>query len=100
MVEFKGWSSVKDNEPKTLKIGCSGLSDGLYIMAEVQSVPIDFLIDTGANITILSEKFVQRLQSEQISFIEGIDKCFVTATGEVFLFLAKQLLIFRYGNRD
>ena len=48
--------------------------------------PLIFLIDTGANITILSETFVERLQPEQIACIVGVDKCFVTATGECVSF--------------
>lgn len=60
----------------------------------MQSVPIDFL-----NITILSEKFAQRLQPEQISYIEGIGKCFVTATGEMSPFLGKTVVDIQIGKQ-
>lgn len=85
MVELTGWSSIESNKPKALEIGCPEESDGLYLNTTVQDEEVEFLIDTGAKITILSEDFVHRLTPEEIPCIKEIDKHFMTATVSPFL---------------
>lgn len=94
-----GWSSIKTNKPKALEIGCPEESDGLYVTTTVQDEEVEFLIDTGANITILSEDFVHLLKPEQILCIKEIDKYFMTATGEESPFLGKAMVNIQIGGQ-
>lgn len=82
-----GWSLIESNKFKVLEIGCFEESDGLYLIIIVQDEEVEFLIDIGVKIIILSEDFVYRLILEEILCIKEIDKYFMIVI--VLLFLEK-----------
>lgn len=82
-----------------MEIGCPEENDGLYVTTTVQDKKVEVLIDTGANITILSEDFVHRLKPEQKPCIKEIDKYFMTATREVSPFLGKAMMNIQIGEQ-
>lgn len=71
-------------------VGSSWLNgDGLYIRSFVQGVPISLLVDTGANISILSIDFFENLCENVKPPLVNVKIAMMTATGEVSPFHGK-----------
>ena len=71
-------------------VGSSWLNgDGLYIRSFVQGVPISLLVDTGANISILSVDFFENLCENVKPPLVNVTIAMMTARGEVSPFHGK-----------
>lgn len=83
-VGLKGQRSTLNVEwPNTIIVNESWFkNEGLIVKARVQNEDIAMLVDTGANVTFLSENFVNRLKTSCKPDIRPINTSLVTATGE------------------
>lgn len=58
-------------------------NEGLFVKVRVvKNEGIAMLVDTGANVPLLSESFVNRLETSCKSDIRPVNTCSVTATGK------------------
>jgi predicted aspartyl protease len=57
-------------------------NEGLFVKAKLQNKCLAFLIDTGANVTILSKQFIENIQPSLLSQVNPVNVHLVTATGE------------------
>ena len=82
-------------------VGSSWLNgDGLYIRSYVQGVPIALLVDTGANISILSVDFFKNMPENKKPGLESVNIAMLTATGEVSPFFGKGKFSLKVGELD
>lgn len=63
--------------------------DGLYIRSYVQGVPIALLVDTGANVSIISVGFFRNMPESTKPELDSVNIAMLTATGEVSPFFGK-----------
>ena len=57
-------------------------NEGLFVKVKVENENIAMLVDTGANVTLLSEKVVKKLQESSTIDIKPVNINLITATGE------------------
>lgn len=82
-------------------VGSSWLNgDGLYIRSFVQGVPISLLVDTGANISILSVDFFENLCINVKPPLVNVKIAMMTATGEVSPFHRKGIFSVTLYGKD
>ncbi|XP_061184899.1 uncharacterized protein LOC133192908 [Saccostrea echinata] len=63
--------------------------EGLFIAAKVQDTPMSLLVDTGASVTILSEKSFQSMNPSKHTKITPVNTKLVTATGTTSSFIGQ-----------
>lgn len=63
--------------------------DGLYIRSYVQDIPIALLVDTGANISIISVGFFRNMSESVKPEMNSVNIAMLTATGAVSPFFGK-----------
>lgn len=77
--------------------------DGLYIRSYVQGVPIALLallVDTGANISIISVGFFRNMPESTKPELDSVNIAMLTATGEVSPFFGKGQFSLKVGEMD
>ena len=55
--------------------------DGLYVQVKIQGKPVNFLIDTGANITIIKPEVLESIPSSERPTLEAVKVNMVLANG-------------------
>lgn len=74
--------------------------DGLYIRSYVQDIPIALLVDTGANISIISVGFFRNMPESVKPEVNSVNIAMLTATGEVSPFFGKGKFGLKLGEMD
>ena len=72
--------------PEITVCGTSGAESGMFIQARIYGKPISLLIDSGAEVTILSSNFMQNFSHEQRPGLEPVSLKLVSATGDTIPF--------------
>ena len=82
-VGLRGQSTTIPKWPQTVKVQESWTNnEGLFVKADIGGKCLAFLIDTGANVTILSKNFVENAEPSLMSKMSPVNINLVTATGE------------------
>lgn len=69
--------------PETVQINETWINDeGLFVKLRVQGEDIAMLVDTGASVTILSEKFIESLPDTITPIMKPVKTTLITATKE------------------
>jgi predicted aspartyl protease len=59
--------------PQAIKINETWANnEGLFVKAKLQKKCLSFLIDTGANVTILSKQFIENIQPSLLSQVNPL----------------------------
>jgi hypothetical protein len=67
-VELGGQSQPSSRRPQAIKINETWANnEGLFVKAKLQNICLGFLIDTGANVTILSKLFIENIEPSLLS---------------------------------
>ena len=94
-----GQSSTATEWPTTVQISSWGSSEeGFYIDTTICSKPISMLVDTGASVTILSQKFLNTINSSLLPEILPVKIKMKTATGEISPFIGETEVYMRLGK--
>lgn len=74
--------------------------DGLCIRSYVQGIPIALLVDTGANISIISVGFFRNMPESVKLEMNSVNIAMLTARGEVSPFFGKGKFGLKLGEMD
>ncbi|CAC5386872.1 unnamed protein product [Mytilus coruscus] len=91
-VGLRGRSQAKSEWPKSLKINESlplANNEGLFVRAKINDKYLAFLVDTGANVTILSKKFIDEINPSLLPKINPVNINLITATGDSAPFIGQ-----------
>jgi predicted aspartyl protease len=89
-VGLGGQSQASSRRPQAIKINETWANnEGLFVKAKLQNKCLAFLIDTGANVTILSKQFIENIQPSLLSQVNPVNVHLVTATGETSPFIGQ-----------
>ena len=81
-VELEGRSETISKWPISVKVNESWASnEGLFVKAKLQDKCLVCLVDTGANVTILSKKFIDVMNPSLAHKIAQVNINLITATG-------------------
>ena len=87
-VGLGGQSQTFSRRPQAIKNNETWANnEGLFVKAKLQNKCLAFLIDTGANVTILSKQFIENIQPSLLSQVNPVNVHLVTAIGEPHLSL-------------
>lgn len=87
-VGLRGQSRTSSRRPQTIKINETWANnEGLFVKAKLHNKCLAFLIDTGANVTILSKKFIENVQHSLLTQAYPVNVHLVTAPGETSPFI-------------
>ena len=75
------------------------IEEGYFVCIVIKNVHVTFLVDTGSNVTILSNDLIEKLPSDISSSVKPTDTQMLTVTGEVTPFLGKTDLEFEIGTQ-
>lgn len=99
-VELRGRSQTITKWPKSIKVNESWSSnEGLFVKAGVNNKALAFLVDTGANVTILSKHFINNQDPSLQERIEPVNISLITATGESAPFVGQIKLKIGIGTK-
>ncbi|KAK3728412.1 hypothetical protein QZH41_020431, partial [Actinostola sp. cb2023] len=90
--------SIRPNNPAVKSGKVKDCNDGLYIMGYVQGVPVNFLIDTGANITIIKSVVIEQIPQSDRPLLEDAATTMVLANGSTAPFQGCGMCKVRVGN--
>jgi hypothetical protein len=72
-VGLGGQSQASSRRPQAIKINETWANnEGLFVKAKLQNKCLAFLIDTGANVTILSKQFIENIQPSLSSQVNPV----------------------------
>ena len=105
-VEFGGHSSTLPPGPTILErksdnheVNTTSPDDGFYVKATILKRNVPMLLDTGASVSILSNKFIDSCTEANKFVIKPIRRSLVTATGEIQPFIGITNLSITIGSR-
>ncbi|CAC5397990.1 unnamed protein product [Mytilus coruscus] len=89
-VGLRGRSQAKSEWPKSIKINESlANNEGLFVRAKINDKYLAFLVDTGANVTILSKKFIDEINPSLLPKINPVNINLITAIGDSAPFIGQ-----------
>ncbi|VDI11411.1 Hypothetical predicted protein [Mytilus galloprovincialis] len=89
-VGLRGRSQAGTEWPKSIKINESlANNEGLFVRAKINDKCLAFLVDTGANVTILSKKFIDEINPSLLPKINPVNINLITATGDSAPFIGQ-----------
>ena len=80
---------ANSNVPEVKICGTKGIESGLFIRAKIHDKPLLLLIDSGADVTIISSSFFKSLDCGQSLKAEPVQLNLVSATGDRIPFIGK-----------
>ena len=99
-VELRGRSQTIPKWPKSVKINESWTNnEGLFVKAKIEDKYLAFLVDTGANVTILSKNFIDSINPSLVPKITPVNINLITATGDSSPFIAQIDVGICLGNK-
>ena len=95
---------IASENKKLRKKGCVGVQrkanePGMYVSGTANGVPISTLIDTGATVTLLSEKVFDILNHDGKVALAQSDLNILSATGTPLNIFGKALIKFKFGKK-
>ncbi|CAG2204440.1 unnamed protein product [Mytilus edulis] len=89
-VGLRGRSQAGTEWPKSIKINESlANNEGLFVRAKINNKCLAFLVDTGANVTILSKKFIDEINPSLLPKMNPVNINLITATGDSSPFIGQ-----------
>ena len=73
--------------------------EGYLVCAEVENLPLTFLLDTGSNVTILRRDVIDQFSVDDCPIIEPTNINLLTVTEETTLFLGKATVSIKIGSQ-
>ena len=97
-------SSADSLVPRTNPAVKSGTTtdcaDGLYVTVHVQGMPVDFLVDTGANITIVKSSVWERIPQFKRPMLEDVEVKMILANGGCAPFVGRGVFTLRVADQE
>ncbi|CAC5374211.1 unnamed protein product [Mytilus coruscus] len=98
-VGLRGRSQTRSEWPSSIKINESlANNEGLFVRAKINDKYLAFLVDTGANVTILSKKFIDEVNPSLVPKINPVNINLITATGDSAPFIGQVDVEFYLGD--
>ncbi|CAG2195664.1 unnamed protein product [Mytilus edulis] len=98
-VGLRGRSQAGTEWPKSIKINESlANNEGLFVRAKINDKCLAFLVDTGANVTILSKKFIDEINPSLLPKMNPVNINLITATGDSAPFIGQVDVEICLGN--
>ena len=76
------------------------IEEGYFVCTKVNNIQVTFLIDTGSNISILSEDLVNRFPPDFHEEIQPTKTKLLSVTGEISPFLGKTTVTVEIGSQN
>ena len=97
-------SSADSLVPRTNPAVKSGTTtdcaDGLYVTVHVQGMPVDFLVDTGANITIVKSSVWERIPQFKRPMLEDMEVKMILVNGGCAPFVGRGVFTLRVADQE